>query len=190
MSAEPRDVTQVLLEAVAGDQVAARDLWSLTYPELRVIASRHLRGERDNHTLSPTALVHEAWIRLVDQSRVELKDRTHFFSIVSAMCRRVLVDHARKRLAAKRGAGALRVTLDEGALGSASDMEELLALDEALERLGELNERLARVVEMRYFAGLTEEESAEALGVTARTVRRDLVKARGFLYEALRDPGP
>ncbi len=187
MSAEPRDVTQVLLEAVAGDEGAARDLWSLTYPELRGIASRHLRGERDDHTLSPTALVHEAWLRLVDQSRVELKDRTHFFSIVSSMCRRVLVDHARRRLAAKRGGGAFRITLEEGALGTASDMEELLALDQALDRLATLNDRLARVVEMRYFAGLSEEESAEALGVTTRTVRRDLVKARGFLYDALRE---
>lgn len=186
MQASRRDVTRALLDAAAGDREAANDLWSLTYPELRGIARRHLQAERVDHTLSPTALVHEAYVRLVDQTRVQLRDRTHFFALVSGMCRRVLVDHARRKVAAKRGGDAVRVTLHEGEVGSGPEVEELLALDEALDRLGLLNERLVRVVEMRYFGGLSEEETAEALDITARTVRRDWVKARGFLYDSLR----
>ncbi len=189
MPQSKRDVTQALLDAANGDRAAAQDLWSLTYPELRGIARSHLRLERSDHTLSPTALVHEAYVRLVDQTRVQLRDRTHFFSLVSGMCRRVLVDHARRRVAQKRGGEQIRITLDEGVVGGSSEVEELLALDEALERLAGLNERLARVVEMRYFGGLSEEETAEALGLTPRTVRRDWVKARGFLYDSLRE-GP
>jgi RNA polymerase sigma factor (TIGR02999 family) len=189
MPPSKRDVTQALLDAANGDRDAAEDLWSLTYPELRGIARSHLRMERVDHTLSPTALVHEAYVRLVDQTRVQLRDRTHFFSLVSGMCRRVLVDHARRRVAQKRGGEQIRITLDEGAVGGTSDVEDLLALDEALERLAGLNERLARVVEMRYFGGLSEEETAEALGLTPRTVRRDWVKARGFLYDSLREGG-
>jgi len=187
MPQSKRDVTQALLDAANGDRDAAQDLWSLTYPELRGIARSHLRLERGDHTLSPTALVHEAYVRLVDQTRVQLRDRTHFFSLVSGMCRRVLVDHARRRVAQKRGGEQIRITLDEGVVGGSSEVEELLALDEALERLAGLNERLARVVEMRYFGGLSEEETAEALGLTPRTVRRDWVKARGFLYDTLRE---
>lgn len=186
MSQQRPDVTRILHRAQSGDAEAADELWELTYEELRRIARRHLQRERGDHTLSPTALVHEAHIRLVDQSRVEWKDRNHFFAIASRMCRRVLVDHARKRVAAKRGGEAVRITLDDGAVGGGdAPATDLLALDEALDRLGHLNERLGRVVEMRYFGGLTEEEIAEALDVTPRTVRRDWVKARGFLYDVL-----
>lgn len=186
MSPQRPDVTRILHRAQSGDAEAADELWELTYEELRQIARRHLQRERPDHTLSPTALVHEAHIRLVDQSRVDWKDRNHFFAIASRMCRRVLVDHARKRVAAKRGGEAVRITLDEGAAGGPeAPATDLLALDEALDRLGHLNERLGRVVEMRYFGGLTEEEIAEALDVTPRTVRRDWVKARGFLFDLL-----
>ena len=190
MSQQRPDVTRILHRAQSGDQEAADELWQLTYDELRRIARRHLQRERADHTLSPTALVHEAHIRLVDQSRVEWKDRNHFFAIASRMCRRVLVDHARKRVAAKRGGEAVRITLDDGAVGGTeAPAADLLALDEALDRLGHLNERLGQVVEMRYFGGLTEEEIAHALDVTPRTVRRDWVKARGFLYDVLRGDG-
>lgn len=190
MSQQRPDVTRILHRAQSGDAEAADELWELTYEELRRIARRHLQRERADHTLSPTALVHEAHIRLVDQSRVEWKDRNHFFAIASRMCRRVLVDHARKRVAAKRGGEAMRITLDDGAAaGAEPPAADLLALDEALDRLGHLNERLGRVVEMRYFGGLTEEEIAEALDVTPRTVRRDWVKARGFLYDLLHGEG-
>jgi RNA polymerase sigma factor (TIGR02999 family) len=183
---DPRlDLTRVLHQAASGDAEAANDLWDLTYQELRVIAGRHLLRERVDHTLSPTALVHEAYLRLVDQTRVEWKDRNHFFAIASRMCRRVLVDHARRRVAAKRGGEAVRITLDDGTPGPEGPAHEILALDEALDRLAHLNERLGRVVEMRYFGGLTEEEIAESLGVTPRTVRRDWVKAKGFLYDML-----
>jgi RNA polymerase sigma factor (TIGR02999 family) len=194
MTDRSQDVTRALLDAAAGDTGAAEDLWSLTYDELRRIARRHLQRERPDHTLTPTALVHEAYVRLVDQTRVEWRDRSHFFAIASRVCRRILVDHARRRVAAKRGGEAVRVTLDDGAAVTEARSEEVLALNEALDRLSTLSERLGRVVEMRYFGGLSEEETAEALGVTTRTVRRDWVKAKGFLYDALyggdRDPDP
>jgi RNA polymerase sigma factor (TIGR02999 family) len=183
-------VTQALIGAASGDDAAAADLWDLTYEELRAIAQRYLYRERSDHTLSATALVHEAYLRLVDQTRIEYKDRAHFFAVASKVCRRILVDYARRRSAEKRGGARVKVTLDDAAAAIDAQSEELLALNEALDRLSLLNERLGRVVEMRYFGGLSEEETAEILGVTPRTVRRDWVKARGYLYEELYGGSP
>jgi RNA polymerase sigma factor (TIGR02999 family) len=178
-------VTRALVGAAAGDDEAAAALWDLTYEELRRIAQRYLHRERADHTLSATALVHEAYLRLVDQTRIQFRDRAHFFAVASKVCRRILVDYARRRSAEKRGGARVKVTLNDAAAMVDSQSEELLALNEALDRLSELNERLGRVVEMRFFGGLSEEETADALGVTTRTVRRDWVKAKGFLYDAL-----
>ena len=188
-----RDVTQILHRAAAGDAGAAERLWNLIYEEVHRIAARQLRAERADHTLSPTGLVHEAYLRLVDQHSVDWHDRGHFFAIAARMCRRVLVDHSRRRGAVRRGANPARTRLDTRLAerlhdGEAVSPEDLMALDEALEHLGSLNPRLASVVEMRYFAGLTEEEAAAALEVTPRTVRRDWVRAKAFLFDALYGP--
>jgi RNA polymerase sigma factor (TIGR02999 family) len=185
MSDPKEAVTRALVSAAAGDQAAAIELWELTYDELRRIAQRYLYRERPGHTLSATALVHEAFLRLVDQTRIQFRDRAHFYAVASKVCRRILVDYARRRSAEKRGGPRARVTLEDSSALVDAQSDEILALNEALERLSELNERLGKVVEMRYFGGLSEEETAEALGVTTRTVRRDWVKAKGFLYDAL-----
>lgn len=178
-------VTQALAGAAAGDRQAADQLWQLTYEELHRIAQRHLLSERRDHTLSATALVHEAYLRLIGQDEIDWQDRAHFFGVASRVCRRILVDHARRRLAQKRGGGFDRITLDTGLLAIENQSDEILALNEALERLGQLNERLAKIVECRYFGGLSEDQTAEVLNVSVRTVRRDWVKARGWLYTQL-----
>ena len=149
---------------------------------MRRIARRQLRSERPDHTLNTTALVHEAYLKLVDQTRAEWRDRVHFFAVAAQAMRRILVDHARKHLAAKRGGRQQQVPLEEAVLSIDDRAETLLALDEALTDLARLDERLGRVVECRFFGGLSEEETAEVLGVTARTVRRDWVKAKGWLH--------
>ena len=165
-------------------------LLPVVYDELRAIAHRQLRGERVDHTLGTTGLVHEAYLRLVDQRRVDWHDRARFFALAARVMRRVLVDYARRRGARKRQGLAAPATLDD-AIAAADDQAELiLAIDEALSRLGELDPRQARVVEMRFFAGFTEDEAAELLGVSARTVRNDWVKAKGWLFRELREePG-
>ncbi len=186
MRNEQHAVTIALLGAAGGDKEASDRLWELTYDELRRIAQRHLRNERSDHTLTATGLVHEAYQRLVDQSRIQWRDRAHFFGVASQACRRILVDYARKRLAFKRGGARARVTLDENALAVDSQSDDVLALDEALQRLASVEPRWAEIVEHRYFGGMSEEETAELLGVSTRTVRRDWVKARGWLYRELR----
>lgn len=175
-------ITGILLDARQGNAAALDQLLPLVYDELRCIAHRQLRSERPDHTLNTTALVHEAYLKLVDQTRVEWRDRVHFFAVAAQAMRRILVDHARKHLAARRGGGQRRVPLEEAALSTEDRAETLIALDEALTELAQLDERLSRVVEYRFFGGLTEEEAATALGVTARTVRRDWVKAKGWLH--------
>jgi len=181
-------VTQALIGASAGDAEAAENLWALTYEELRRIAYRMIQGERSDHTLSGTALVHEAFVRLVDQNRVEWQDRAHFFAVAAQACRRILIDHARRHRAQKRGGGRARVTLDRVQLEEERRSEDLLDLHDALERLKELDERLAQVVEYRYFGGLSETEIAEVMEVSERTVRRDWVKARAWLHKELKEP--
>lgn len=175
-------ITQILDDARRGDRDALDRLLPLVYDELHHLAHRHLRAERAGHTLDTSALLHEAYVRLVDQTRVEWQDRGHFFAVASQAMRRILVDHARRVLAAKRGAGWQRVPLDGDALPAEVRADTLLAVDEAMTALARLDERLCRVVECRFFGGLTEAETAEVLGVTARTVRRDWVKARGWLH--------
>jgi RNA polymerase sigma factor (TIGR02999 family) len=179
-------ITELLLQLREGDPDAADRLFAAVYPELRRIAHRHLLGERTGHTLGTTGLVHETYVRLVDLSRVEWQDRAHFFRVASAAMRRILVDYARKHRAARRG-GGLRAGFLEDHIPAAERSDTLLALDEALERLTALSQRLSQVVECRFFGGLTEDETADALGVTTRTVQRDWAKARAWLYAELCD---
>ncbi len=183
---ERRAVTQALIGASEGDPEAAAQLWDLTYEELRRIAYRMLRSERTDHTLSGTALVHEAYVKLVDQDRVEWQDRAHFFAVAAQACRRILIDHARKHRAQKRGGGRARITLERVQIEADRTSEDLIDLNDALTRLEQLNDRLSKIVEYRYFGGLSETEIAKVLGISERTVRRDWVKARGWLYNELR----
>jgi RNA polymerase sigma factor (TIGR02999 family) len=164
----------------------------LVYEELRRVAHHQLRAEPLGHTLSTTALVHEAYLKLVDQSRTEWQDRAQFFAIASRAMRRILIDYARRHRALRRGGGPdgarpKPVSLDEAEIPVAERADALIALDDALERLARVDGRLARVVECRFFAGLTEPETAEALGVSRRTVAREWAVARGWLYQELSD---
>jgi RNA polymerase sigma factor (TIGR02999 family) len=178
-------VTELLLECRSDDRAADR-LFPLVYDELRRIAHLHLRRERTGHTLGTTALVHEAYLKLVDITRVEWRDRVHFLSMAARAMRRILVDYARQHRAERRGGGVTPLGLDEAPdLSVETQADELIALDDALARLGELSPRLVQVVEHRFFAGMTEEETAAALAVDVRTVRRDWVKARGWLRQSL-----
>ena len=182
-------ITDRLLELRSGDEHAMERLFPLVYDQLRGIAHNALRHESTGHTLATTDLVHEAYLRLVDQTRVQWADRRHFFAVASQAMRRILVDYARRHGAAKRGGNRRPVTLDESAMSVDDRADTLVALDDALGRLEQLDPRLVRVVECRFFAGFTEEETAEVLGVTDRTVRRDWVKAKGWLYQELGGSG-
>lgn len=179
------EVTALIQELRAGEDNVVERVFPVVYDELRRIAHRYLVRERSGHTLSTTALVHEAYERLVDQSRVEWQDRAHFCAVAAQAMRRILIDYARRRQAQKRGGRQQPLSLDEARLGVDEQATLLLSLDQALTRLGALNDRLARVVELRFFGGLTEEEAAEVLGVSVRTVRRDWVKAKAWLFKAL-----
>ena len=178
-------VTALLARAGAGDASALDDVFPLIYDELRRLAGQQLRREPDGHTLSPTALVHEAYMRLVDYSSVEWTGRAHFLAAASTAMRRILVDHARGHRSAKRGGALQRVSLDHVELGTEDRADMLVALDEALDRLKALDGRQARVVECRFFGGMTEEETAEALGVGLRTAKRDWAKAKSWLHREL-----
>lgn len=185
-AADPHDITRWLTAWRAGDPEAMEQLMPLLHERLRDLASRHLRREAEGHTLSPTALVHEAWLRLVDQRAAAFEDRTHFLSVASRVMRRVLVDHARRTHAQKRSAPLVWPT-DLASASPETWALTVIAVDDALEQLARIDERLARVVECRFFAGLTEEETGRVLGVTARTVHRDWLRARGWLELALRE---
>jgi RNA polymerase sigma-70 factor, ECF subfamily len=185
MDKDPNQVTQLLISLRGGDRSAAQKLMPLVYDEFKALAAHHLAGERKNHTLQPTALVHEAYLRLIDQTRVDWQGRTHFFAIGSQAIRRVLIDHARSRARAKRGGGMARVELDDAVALAPERAEDLLALDEALEKLEKLDARQAKVVEMRFFGGMTVEEVAEALGVSKRTVEGEWTMARAWLLREL-----
>jgi RNA polymerase sigma factor (TIGR02999 family) len=180
-----REITDLLLRLRGGDADVEARLYDLVYADLRGLAHAQLRRERPGHTLGTTGLVHETYLRLVDQTRVEWRDRAHFFGAAAVAMRRILVDYARRNRAARRGGGAEHVPLADDAPAAVRG-EELLALDEALDRLAAVDQRLSEVVVCRYFGGLTEEETADVLGVTQRTVQRDWVKARGWLYQELR----
>lgn len=182
-----RDITGLLVAWRAGDEAAFDRLFPLVYDELRSIAHRQLGRERSDHTLGTTALVHEAYLKLVDQTRARLTDRAHFYAVAARAMRRILVDYARRHRALKRGGPAGQISLDDSGLPADQRADTLVALDEALTRLADVDPRVSQVVECRFFGGLTEEETAEALAVTARTVRRDWVKAKGWLRRELEE---
>jgi len=179
------DVTQVLAQLRDGDQRAADKLLPMVYDEFRALARHYLAQERMNHTLQPTALVHEAYMKLVDQTRVDWQGKSHFFAVAAQAMRRILVDHARSRQRDKRGGGRARVVLDEAVALSPQKDEDVLALDEALTKLAAFDERKCRIVEMRYFGGCTVEETAEALGIAAITVMRETRVAEAWLRRAM-----
>ena len=175
-------VTRLLIRLTEGDNAALDALLPAVYDELRRLAANYLRRERVGHTLQPTALVHEAYLRLVDQTRVEWQNRAHFFGVAAQMMRRILVDHARGQQAEKRGGDVQKISLDENIDVSALRASELVALDEALERLAELDPQKSRLVELRFFGGLSVEETAEVMGVSAPTVKRHWRLAKAWLY--------
>jgi RNA polymerase sigma factor (TIGR02999 family) len=175
------NVTRLLLDWGAGNREALDALTPLIYDELRRLAGRHLRRERADHTLQSTALVHEAYLRLVDQRNVNWQNRAQFFGLAAELIRRILVDHARAKQAAKRGGSAVKLALDEALDAPVARDLELVRLDDALKGLAEVDPQQSRIVELRYFAGLTIEETAEALGISPATVKRDWVVAKAWL---------
>jgi len=184
-AAATSQITQLLVRLNDGDRSAVAKLMPLVYDEFRALAAKYLRGERSGHTLQATALVNEAYLRLVDQTRVNWQGRTHFFAVGAQAIRRILVDHARQRKRRKRGGGAARVTLDDAVALAPQRDEEVLALDEALEKLAKLDARQSQVVEMRFFGGMSVAEVAAALGVSKRTVEGDWTMARAWLLREL-----
>lgn len=180
-------VTRLLLDWGQGDQSALDRLMPLVYSELRHVAQNQLRLENPGHTLQPTALVHETYLRLIDQQRVEWRNRAQFFAMSAQMIRRILVDHARRRQAAKRGGMATRLQLDESIAAAGSDVVDAIALEAALEGLAALDPQQARVIELRFYAGLSIDETASALGISPATVSRDWVTAKAWLYRRLHD---
>jgi len=181
------DITRLLLAWGAGDQAALDELMPIVYAELRKLARGYMRNQRADHTLQTTALVNEAYLRLIDSSRVNWQNRTHFFAISAALMRRVLVDFARARGSLKRGGEVQKVELDEALVVAQDQKTDLVALDDALKILAEMNPRQSQVVELRYFGGLSEEEIAAHLQISVRTVRRDWSVARAWLYRRMRD---
>lgn len=179
------ETTLLLLEVRRNGHSVVDRLYPIVYDELQRIAHRLLTNERQGHTLSTNALVHEAYLRLVDQTRVEWQDRAHFCAVAAGAMRRILVDHARRRHAKKRGGRQDPLPLDESRIAINEQAAWVISLDDALTRLAELDERLSKVVECKFFGGLTEEESAEVLQVSKRTVRRDWVKAKAWLFKEL-----
>jgi len=181
------EATRLLKDWSNGESTALDQLMPIVYAELRAIAARYLRRERPDHTLQPTALVNEAYLRLIDQKHVDWQNRAHFVGVAAQMMRRILVDHAKSHHRAKRGGGALRVTLDEEIAVSEERATDLVELDEALTALEAFDERKSRVVEMKYFGGLSVEETAEVLNVSVITVARDWKLAKAWLYTNIND---
>jgi RNA polymerase sigma factor (TIGR02999 family) len=179
------DLTELLLDWHQGDKSALDRLTPLVYDELRRVAHRYLQKERNGHTLETTALVHEAYLRFADQQQIEWQNRNHFFAFVAQVMRHILIDHARSRRYAKREGELRKVPLEEATMMSDQRARELVALDEALGELAKLDPRKARVVELRYFGGLSLEETGEVLEISTMTVRRDWRAAKAWLYRAL-----
>lgn len=186
MEWEPKDVTVLLAELTKGDQRAASKLVPLVYDELRRLAGRYMRRERPDHTLQATALVHEAYLKMVQHPAVDWQNRAHFFGIAAQTMRHILVDHARGHLRDKRGGGQEAVPLDEALVFSPEKSHELMKLDEALDRLTAIDPRQGKIVELRFFGGLTVEETAEVLGISPKTVKRDWSVAKAWLHGELR----
>ncbi len=186
--ADPSDLTQVLKDASGGSRTAADRLLPLVYDELRRLAQSRMAEERSDHTLQATALVHEAYLKLIDMDRVEWQNRAHFFALAAKAIRRILIDHARAKNRAKRGGGERNLSLDEALTIPAEGLDmNIVALHEALERFAEEEPIRAQVVELRFFGGLSGEEIAEVLGVDRRTVTRYWQHARAWLYRELQD---
>jgi len=179
---EQENITELLLEFSNGKAIAVDALLPIVYDELKRLASNYLRRERSNHTLQPTALVHEAYIRMIDQTRVNWQNRAHFFGIAANVMRRILVDHARQRNAEKRGAEFQKFSLDENVDKAVELSSEMVALDDALKELAKVDPNNARLVELRYFGGLTFEETAEVMNVSVITAKRHWRVARAWLY--------
>lgn len=186
-SADKSEVTQLLVKAREGKQEAYDKLFPLVYEELKRIARIQLNREYGNHTLSKTELVHEVYLKLVDQTRIDWEDRTHFYAIAARSMRQILVDHARKKNAQKRGGDQTHITLEEDEINIHEHAGQIVALDELLDQLSELDERMANIVELRFFGGMSIEETAGLLDVSTSTVDRDWQKARGWLYQRLRE---
>lgn len=182
---EDRDVTRLLVDWQNGDQGALDRLMPLVYNELRRIAARYLHSERGGHTLQTTALVHEAYIRLVDENRIEWKGRTHFFGVAARLIRNILVDYARTQKAIKRGAGAVKIPIEEAFAVPADHQPGILAVDDALQALHKIDPQQGRIVELRFFAGLTIEETAEVLNISPSTVKREWILAKTWIFRAL-----
>jgi len=180
------DVTVLLAQFVDGDQQAASQLVPLVYSELRQMAARYMRRERVDHTLQTTALVHEAYLKLVEQTHAGWKSRAHFFAVAAQVMRHILIDHARGHLREKRGGGQPVIQLDEGLVFSPEQSSELLQVDAALRRLAELDPRQGKIVELRFFGGLTVEETAAVLGISPKTVKRDWSVAKAWLHGELK----
>ncbi|MGP1347868.1 MAG: sigma-70 family RNA polymerase sigma factor [Phycisphaerales bacterium] len=183
------DLTMLLRASASGDPADAERLMLAIYDDMKRLAASQLRGERSDHTLDPTALVHEAYLRLVNQRTAEWNDRVHFFSIAARIIRRVLIDHARERNALKRGGSRRSISIERCEIATPERDVDLEALDEALEELAELSERQARIVELKFFGGLTIAEIGEALSIGARTVDREWQVARGWLFDRLSETG-
>jgi RNA polymerase sigma-70 factor (ECF subfamily) len=182
------DVTALLLAWSEGDAEAREQLIPIVYGELRRMAGRALRRDRSDLTLQPTVLVHELYQRLIDQRRVKWRDRSHFYAVAASLMRRIVVDHARRRKALRRGGTSPRVSLDGASEALVAQPEvDVIALDDALQELGRLSDVQARIVELRFFAGLSGDETAEALGISRRTVTRDWAVARAWLYRRLNE---
>lgn len=189
----PREVTRLLSQWSGGDKSALDRLIPLVYAELHRLAASYLGRERKDHTLQSTALVHEAYLRLVGRANVDFRDRAHFMGVAAQVIRAILVDHARARGAAKRGAGAVRVTLDENVALPDPGAVDLMALEEALRTLSRIDPQQERVVELRFFGGMTNEEAAELLGVSVSTVKREWILAKAWIFRELTRegvPGP
>lgn len=186
-SSSTAKLTQLLMAWSEGDQSALETLTPLVHAELRRLAHHYMRGERPGHTLQTTALVNEAYLKLIDQKRVKFNNRTQFFALAATLMRHILVDHARSRQYLKRGGGVQRVSLDKALTVCTDRDEDLVALDEALVRLATVDMRKSKVVELRFFGGLSVEETAEALDVSAPTVMREWSMAKAWLYNSLNE---
>ncbi len=186
---QEHQITELLAEWSGGNQAALDELYPLVYAELHRLARRYMSRERKGHTLQTTALINEAYVRLVDQRNVQWANRSHFFAISAQIMRRILIDHARRHAYAKRGGGAQQVSLDETAAVALDNLSEFLRLDEALKSLAELDPRRSQVVELRYFGGLNNEEIAGVLKISENTVIRDWNMARAWLYRQLAGSG-
>ncbi len=185
METQPGEVTLLLAELQKGNKKAEEKLIPLVYGELRRLAAHYLRGERQGHTLQPTALVHEAYLRLTQMQDVNWQNRSHFFALAAQLMRRILVDHARANRAKKRGGSNEALSLDDAIVFSGPRSEQLIELDDALNRLAQRDSRQSRIVELRFFGGLSEEETGVLLGISTRTVKRDWRIAKAWLYQEM-----